>query len=561
MLETLYIRNLALVPELEMEFGDGLNIVTGETGAGKSLIIGAVQLLTGARAPSSVIRKGEKTCEVTGVFTLEPRFAALKEEIAKRLAEADLPPCEEGRLLIRRVLTESGSRAYVNGTPVTAGFLKELCERLIDLHGPHDNQTLLLPSHQLELLDTFAELSPQILKLRQAFDELAQIRREREQMNRDGLTPEEADLLDFQLKEIDGAELAEDEEEPLLQKYRLASNSRKLVELAVSAQQALSGEDGSAADIIATQLRSLRELQELDPDNGGQLVASLEETADQLQDIATQFETYAEKLDIDQEELAQIEKRLDLLQRLKRKYGPTLADVLATAERIRTRLENIRSRSDRIQELAEREKNANQLYLACAKEISAARHRAAPSLANAIQEKLRHLGFLKAAFEIRLTPAAPGPSGTDAVEFAFAPNIGEDMQSLRQAASSGEIARVMLAVKTVLSDADSVPVLIFDEIDANVGGRVAVAVAEELKAVGRRHQVFSITHLPQIAAAGAQHFLVAKQVLDGRTNTTMKRLDQQGRLEEITRMLGADVTSQAAVAHAQELLQGGGTAS
>ncbi len=249
-----------------------------------------------------------------------------------------------------------------------------------------------------------------------------------------------------------------------------------------------------------------------------------------------------------------MEARLDLLQKLKRKYGPTLADVLETAERIRTHLGNIRGRTGKLDELAQKEAELKQHFEKACGQLSHARRKVAPQLAKAIEEKLHNLGFLRASFAIRVTDTTPGTNGADSVEFDFAANVGEEMQPLRQVASSGEIARVMLAVKTVLSDADSVPILIFDEIDANVGGRVAVTVAQELKAVGQKHQVFSITHLPQIAAAGQQHFLVAKSVADERTTTTMKRLEDEGRLQEIVRMLGADKDSPAALAHAKELL-------
>lgn len=554
MLETLHIRNLALVPELDIEFGPGLNTVTGETGAGKSLVIGAVQLLAGARATPASIRKGEKLCEVAGVIVLDDRYAELRSDIGSRLEAASIPPCEEGRLLIRRVVTESGSRAYVNGAMVTAGFLKELCENLIDLHGPHDNQTLLLPSRQLSLLDTYAGLGHLSLAAKKAYGVLSEIRHSLAAFKAEGLAPEEAGLLEFQLNEIDKADVSPDEEAPLVQKYRLASNSRKIVELAVAAQHALSEDEDSVADRISQQLRALRELEQLDPEEGGKIVADLEGAAESIRDVGERIADYASNLDIDQEEMQRIENRLDTLQRLKRKYGPTLEDVIATADRIRQRLDNIHGRAGKMEELARREEEANKAFGDICRKLTKEREKAAPGLAKDIEEKLHGLGFLKAAFGISLKPAAAGPTGADTVEFAFAANVGEDMQPLRSVASSGEVARVMLAVKTVLSDADSVPILIFDEIDANVGGRVAVSVAEELNAVARKHQVFSITHMPQIAAAGQRHYLVSKEVRDGRTNTSVRRLDGADRLDEIVRMLGADKDSAAAVAHGRELL-------
>ncbi|MBR4674954.1 MAG: DNA repair protein RecN [Victivallales bacterium] len=554
MLENLHIRNLALVTELDIDFGEGLNTITGETGAGKSLIIGAVQLLAGGRATPASIRKGAKSCEAAGVIRLGKPFDALLKTIDSMLEEAGIPPCEERRLLLRRVITESGSRAYVNGSMVTASFLKTLCDNLIDLHGPHDNQTLLFPNRQMALLDTYAGLLPQVKEVHQLHTELAAVQAEREALKAEGLTPEEADLLEYQLREIDQAELVPEEEEELFQKYKLASNSRHLIEVAAAAAQAISENENSIADQLGTQLRNLRELEQLDPNHGAALVTQLEETVENVRDLGQQIADYAENLDIDQEELQRMENRLDLLQKLKRKYGPTLSDVLETAERIRTRLANIRGRAGKLEELVQKEMELKQLFEKHCGKLSQERRKISPKLAKAIEEKLHNLGFLRAAFAISIKEASPGPNGTDAVEFDFAANVGEEMQPLRQVASSGEIARVMLAIKTVLSDADSIPIMIFDEIDANVGGRVAVTVAQELKAVGQKHQVFSITHLPQIAAAGEQHYLVAKSVADERTTTTMKRLEGEGRLQEIVRMLGADKDSPAALAHAKELL-------
>ena len=476
------------------------------------------------------------------------------KSIDHALEEAGIATCEERRLLVRRVVTESGSRAYVNGSMVTAGFLKSLCSDLIDLHGPHDNQTLLLPSRQMSLLDTYAGLLPQVKEVNRLHAELAAIRAEREALKAEGLTPEEAELLEYQLHEIDEAEITPDEEEELFQKYKLASNSRHLIELAAAASQAICEEENSIADQLGAQLRSLRELEQLDPKQGAVLVSQLEEATENIREIGQQIADYAEGLDMDQEELQRMENRLDILQKLKRKYGPTLTEVLETAERIRTRLANIRGRKGKLDELSQKESQLHQDFDKACLSLSRERRKVAPKLAKAIEEKLHNLGFLRAAFAISLKEATPGANGADTIEFGFAANVGEEMQPLRQVASSGEIARVMLAVKTVLSDADSVPIMIFDEIDANVGGRVAVTVAEELRAVGRKHQVFSITHMPQIAAAGQQHYLVAKSVANERTTTTMVRLEGEGRLQEIVRMLGADNHSSAALAHARELL-------
>lgn len=559
MLESLHIRNLALVSELDLDFGPGMNAVTGETGAGKSLVIGAIQLLAGGRATPAVIRREEKSCEISAIIRLDQNFPALRRELDARLEQGGLNACEDDCLLLRRVIAETGSRAFVNGSPVTVGFLKELGELLIDIHGPHDNQTLLLPARQLLLLDTYAGLLPLVAQCRLRHAELLQVRQEQADLKAEDLAPEEADLLTHQLREIDQAEINPEEENDLVERYHVAANAKRLLEITAACRQGLCEDDGAITDQLADFLRQLRELAEVDPRAGAPLLEQLETVITAIRELGDDIADYADRLDLDEEALQRLEERLDLLQRLKRKYGPTLADVLATADRIRQRLANITGRADRRQALHEREQQCLEAHGAACAQLSAKRRAAAGPLAKAIAQKLQNLGFAKAEFAIPLKTANPGPTGADAVDFAFAPNVGEAMQPLRAIASSGEMARVMLAVKTVLSDADNVPILIFDEIDANVGGRVAVTVAAELAAVGRRHQVFSITHLPQIAAVADQHFLVAKHVADQRTTAVMRQLDQEQRRAELVRMLGAELDSKTAAAHADELLRQGRT--
>ncbi len=557
MLESLHIRNLALVSELDLDFGPGMNAVTGETGAGKSLVIGAIQLLAGGRATPAVIRREEKSCEISAIVHLDQNFQALRRELDVRLEQGGLQACEDDRLLLRRVIAETGSRAFVNGSPVTVGFLKELGELLIDIHGPHDNQTLLLPARQLLLVDTYAGLLPLVAQCRRRHAELLQARQELADLKAEGLAPEEADLLTHQLREIDQAEINPEEENDLVERYHVAANAKRLLEITALCRQGLCENDGAVTDQLADFLRQLRELAAVDPRAGTPLLEQLETVITSIRELGDDIADYADRLDLDEEALQRLEERLDLLQRLKRKYGPTLADVLATADRIRQRLAKITGRAEELQALHEREQQCQEAHGAACAQLNAKRQAAIGPLAKAIAQKLQNLGFAKADFAIPLKAASPGPTGADAVDFAFAPNVGEAMQPLRAIASSGEMARVMLAVKTVLSDADNVPILIFDEIDANVGGRIAVTVAAELAAVGRRHQVFSITHLPQIAAVADQHFLVAKHVADQRTTAVMRQLDQKERRAELVRMLGAKLDSKTAAAHADELLRQG----
>ena len=554
MLQSLHIRNLALVTELDLELTGGFNVITGETGAGKSLIIGAIQLLAGGRATPALIRNGETHCEVSAQFGLATLQPALKARLEKMLEDAGVAACDEEGLLLRRVISESGSRSFVNGAAVTVSFLRELGELLIDLHGPHDNQSILKNAKQLELLDVYAQ-SEELLK--RCHDEAAHLnecRRSLEDLEREGLQPEQLDLLRHQLKEIRDANLQPGEDEEVLRKYKLSENSKRLLQLANQAAALLSQGENSLVEQVRSVFRLVREIEQHDADKGSEFDGKLTEVHDALQDLSSEFEEYAMSMDLDAEEIQEIENRLELIQKLKRKYGPALQDVLDTAERVRETIKKIQGRGDMVKKLREDIAAAEQALSKTCAELDVRRRAAAEPLAKAITEKLKVLGFNKATFKIDIKEAEPGPTGANAVEFMFAPNLGEEMKPLKATASSGETARVMLALKTVLSDADAVPVLVFDEIDANVGGRTAGAVAGELKTVATRHQVFSITHLAQIAAAGDTHFLVEKRTDETRTTATMRRLSPSERVDELIRMMGADADSVPARKHAQELL-------
>jgi DNA repair protein RecN (Recombination protein N) len=554
MLESLYIRNLALVAELQLDFSPGLNTVSGETGAGKSLIIGAIQLLAGGRASANSIRKGATSCEVTGVFALAQISLSVRQELIALLSQAGLPACEEQRLLLRRVINDNGSRAFVNSAPVTVSFLKELGELLIDIHGPDDNHSLLSPGKQLALLDSFADLDQELRECRELWSQLTQTRLDWQKLKDETLAPEEVQLLSWQLREIKQAALQDGEEEGILARHRIASHAKRLIELARLCSQGLYEGENCLCDQVAPLMRMLRELEQIDGERGAAFVERLEDIAGQLNDLGLDLHQYGESLELDQEELQQLEERLDLLQKLKRKYGPSITDVIACAGRLEQRLLRINGRSEELELLQNRENELRQQHLACCAIIHQKRQKASTRLAREIAGKLLHLGFSRAAFQVGLQNSAPGPSGADSVEFAFAPNVGEETLPLRQIASSGEIARVMLAIKTVLCDADKIPLLVFDEIDANIGGRVAAAVANELLSVGKNHQVFCITHLPRIAAAGKAHFLASKYVQNQRTLAEMRPLEEKSRIEELTRMLGADKNSASARQHACEML-------
>lgn len=553
MLLSLHIRNLALVTELEVEFAPGLNVVTGETGAGKSLILGAVQMLLGARVGADVIRRGTDACEVSASFALGVS-GRLRSAVEAVLEAAGAAPCEDDALLLRRVVSASGSRAYANGSAVTVSTLRDLGTVLVDVHGPHEHQSLLRPRSQLDLLDAFAGLSERRAAVEAGCARERDLAATLEQARGASLSDADAEWVAFQIDEISRADLQEGEEERLVAQHRRLANAQRLIGLADACRQGLAENDPCLLDQLGHCVRLLQELQTLDEERGGPWVERLERAVEEIRDLAGDLADYVEDVDLDAGALAQLEERLDQIAKLKRKYGPGLPDVLERLAGLRQRLAEHEHRGERLAELTAALAALQQDQLQRCAELSTRRRDASGELAAAVVGKLRHLGFGHADFAIRVSACPPGPSGADQVEFLFAPNAGEPMLPLRQIASSGEMARVMLAVKTVLTAVDQVPVLVFDEVDANIGGRTAVAVAEELVAIARRHQVLCITHLAQIAAAGDRHWGVAKAVQDERTTASMQVLGPAEREQELARMLGAAAGSQAAIGHAREML-------
>ncbi|RYD35360.1 MAG: DNA repair protein RecN [Verrucomicrobiaceae bacterium] len=533
MLTLLKIRNLALVDELVWELGAGLIGVTGETGAGKSVIVGALKLVLGERAEKSLIRTGEETCSVEAVFELKDA-----SEINAVLADGGLDPCDDMQLIVRRVIGQTANRQFVNDSPVTLALLKRLGEHLVDLHGPHDHQSLLSVERQLAMLDAYAGAETNVSKYRDAYRAWREKSQELEEIRHaENASEQELDLLRYQLQEIDSANLKPEDEQDLEDRWRRASNSSRLVEAAGAATAALNGEDGILERLADVQ-RLVRDLEKLDPSIRDR-TASLETAFLELQDLESNLADYSDELDINPQEAASLEERVNLIESLKRKYGPSLADVLARRDTAAARLDTIENRGEKLENL-ERELAACRTALeASAKSLTALRKKAAPKLAKEIASQLKDLGFKQSSFEAPLKALSdPGPQGLEAVEFQFGPNPGEPLLPLRQIASSGEISRVMLAVKSALADQDATPLMVFDEIDANVGGEVAHAVGRKMAALGTRHQVVAITHFPQVAATAAHHFVVEKEVTAGRTRSRLYPVTGETRIQELVRMLG-----------------------
>ena len=561
-----------MVEDLHWTLAPGFVAVTGETGAGKSVIIGALKLLLGERAEKSLIRTGADACTVEAVFDL----GADAPTLDKLLVENGVEPCADngGELIIKRTFTAAGgNRQFVNGSPTTLAVLKGLGDVLVDLHGPHDHQSLLSADRQLHLLDAFARAEPVRTSYEETFRTLARLRAEHDALaTGEAALERELDLLRHQVAEIQAASLRADEEDEIQARYSLAANSKRLIELSTAAAAELSETEPSILSQLADVTRHLRELEKLDPAGGEPLARSLSAVAEELDDLARALARYSEKLDLDPAQLAELEERVTLFQTLRRKYGTTITDVIRFGEEAAARLQKIEGRGEALARLAKEIDTAQGELMRRGKKLSAARQKAAPALSKAVASQLHDLGFQKSEFAIRLQPRdtpgasgletieivfAPRAAGLETVEFLFAPNPGEPPKPLRSIASSGEISRVMLAVKSALADQDAVPLLVFDEIDANVGGGIAHAVGAKMKSLGRGHQVLCITHLPQVAAQAATHFVVTKEFDETQTRTfsRLTEVKTKNRVREIARMLGGQ--SETSLALARSLLGGG----
>ena len=566
MLTTLRIKNLALVTDLTLELQSGCNVITGETGAGKSIIIGALNLVLGERADRALIRTGEESCSVEAVFDVKKLRAPLKSF----LEENGLEPCEENQLVLKRTFTTGGThRQFINGSPTTLNVLAAIGEWLVDIHGPHDHQSLLHPAKQLLILDAFGKLEKEC----EAFGELvrrrAAIEAEKSALVVDEKTyAQQLDLLRFQVQEISAARLQPDEEQSVEAEFNRASNAAKLLQLSQSALDALSESEHSLLTQAGAIGRTLQELQRVDS-GATNLVELHSQAAGGLRELQAELSRYAEKVDVDPARLAELEERLDLIHSLKRKYGSSLAEVIAFGDEAKKKLQSLESRDAELARLNSELQKLDAELSRAGKKLSDARKKIIPQLAKAVSKQLEDLGFRQGKFDIKQEMVdgkwqmgnnspnsqlpASNSSGFDTVEFQFAPNLGEPAKPLRAIASSGEMARVMLALKTVLAAEDEIPVLIFDEVDANVGGETANAVGEKMKQIAAKRQVLCITHLPQVAAPADAHYVVTKQIKNGRTISEIELLAKKERVTELSRMLGGQ--SDAARKHAEALLR------
>ena len=543
MLRFLRVEHLAVIEAIQVEFEPGLNVLTGETGAGKSMLVEAIGLLIGGRASADLIRTGETQAAVQAVFD----------------APSSGQQTGSSELIARREITSQGrSRAFVNDALVTAASLKDQTSPLVELHGQHEHQTLLDAQSHLFMLDEFAAVTEERAQVGAAFHEWR-----RQQTELDAFQMDERekaarlDLLKFQVGELERASLRANEDEDLEVSRRVLANADRLQTLCSEAYAALYDSDEAALSRLGTVWKRVGELAELDP-AFGQHVEARDAIKAQLEDLATTLRAYADRLDASPAKLQEVEDRLAFLERLKRKYGPALADIIRARDSLAQQLDSLQNADERRATLEADAHRSREEFLRRARALSRKRRDAAKTFGRRLQELLAELAMARAQIEVRFA-AEPGEaswteSGIDVAECYLSANVGEDLRPLARIASGGELSRVMLAIRTLTLAAEPGKTMIFDEIDAGIGGRVADVVGKRLRRIGDASQVLCITHLPQIAAAGHAHFQISKTVTDGRTHTRVVRLSLEERVEEVARMIGGAAPTGASRAAARELL-------
>ena len=548
MLTDLSIKNVAIIDTLHVAFHPGLTVLTGETGAGKSIIIDAVNLVLGERATSDLIRTGADEASVEAVFDLTDAPAAVA-------ALAEMGIDSDGELLVKRTLSRAGkNRVFLNGSPATLGVLAESTRQLVNIYGQHESQTLLKTDNHLELLDDFAGLAERVASFRALYDDYqdatAALQRlaegEREAVRR-------LDLLSFQCEEIAKAALKPGDDEALEQERQLLAHAERLLAVSQGGYDILYGGEGALLGQLRRVLQSVSEIRGIDA-TLAPVVESLESGYATLEDAALTLRDYAGRIEADPERLAAIDDQLDLIGRLKKKYGGTIEEILAYKREIDAELSLLSDREGSMAALQERRDRAAAALRSHGAELTRQRQAAAERLAAAMTGELQQLAMANARFTVQLAAVdEPRPNGFDRAEFMFAPNPGEAPKSLARIASGGELSRLMLALKQVHPQSD-VPTLIFDEVDTGIGGATSALVGQKLQRVAQGQQVLCITHLPQVAAGGDHHLRVEKRVQDGRTSTAVVLLDAEERTRELARMLGGVTITDTTLAHARELI-------
>ena len=554
MLLELRIRNFAIIDELDLSFSKGFNILTGETGAGKSIILNAVQLLLGDRASEELIRSSEEEASVEALFDISGN-----REVQGRIQEKGqrVSSGEEGdSLLVRRVILRSGrGKAFINGNLATLGMLSEIGEELLSIYGQHEHQSLQRVDIHIDILDEFGGL----MTLREEFQnffrrftslsqELERIRGEKERREK------ERELMTFQSKEIERAGIRIGEEEGLKEEKRVLGHAKKLTDFANTSEEVLYSTEGSAIERIQSVLHQGKEMATIDPSLSS-VFKNLDGALIQLEEVALALRDYSKRIEINPARLEEIENRLEEIDRLKRKYGATEADILRFKEKVDQILSSFTSDEERLSQLETEIGPLGEKMTQKAQKLSRERRRVASELKKSVEKELATLGMKKTTFQVRIEDQALCNKGTDRIEFLISPNIGEEVKPLAKIASGGELSRIMLALKRILASIGGRQVLIFDEVDAGIGGAIAEVVGKKLRELSRHHQVICVTHLPQIACFGSRHHSVRKEVRSGRTVTVVDPLEKEARVDEIARMLGGVKVTEKTRAHAQEMME------
>jgi DNA repair protein RecN (Recombination protein N) len=564
MLKELNIKNFAIIDQLRVEFGPGLNVFTGETGAGKSIVVDALNLALGERASTDLVRTGSPESVVEAAFELNGRGSAGALAV---LADQGIEASPGEDLIVRRVISTTGkSRVYINGSLANLNTLAELGAYLADIHGQHEHQSLLSVDRQMDMLDSFGGL----LERREAFGsmyrqlhglrhELGELEAgEREKAQRE-------DLLRYQVNEIEGARLKEGEDEALAHEQRVLANSEKLAGFAASADATLYSAEGSVLSGLKRAITNVRDIAAIDA-SLAPVQELLESGRAQIEEAAREVAAYAERVEINPARLEEIGDRLELVQKLKKKYGGTIAEIIAFGAQAAVELGKIEKSGEEMERLRREIAGLKAEITGKARELTKKRMAAAKDLDRKVEAELGHLGMKKTTFIAKVTQEQgddtsdghrAGPRGADRVEFLISPNPGEEPRPLARIASGGELSRIMLALKTILVEGDPIPTLVFDEVDAGIGGAVAEEVGKKLRKIADRRQVFCITHLAQIASLATSHYGVAKAVKKDRTSTEVRLLDGRERVDEIARMLGGKTITDATLKHAEEMIERG----
>ena len=550
MLQNLHVKNLALIDECEVEFGQGLNIMSGETGAGKSIIIGSVNLALGQKVPKEMLRDSEETAFVELVFYVD------NEDTLAKLREMDIE-VEDNTVILSRKITAQRAVGRVNGEAVSVSKMKEVASLLIDIHGQHEHQSLLSKKNHLVILDEFAgaKLSEEKAKMADLFREYKKLKEEFESSNLDGeQRARELSFLEYEVKEIEDANLVVGEDEQLEQDYKKFSNGRKIMEGVNNAYKATGGDMGSASEIIGAAVRELSAVASYD-EKVAELEGQLIEIDSLLSDFNHEIASYISGNEFDEEHFYNTQKRLDEINHLKSKYGNSIEEILEALEEKSKRIEVLNDYDEYLKKLETNLKSKEEELSAVSNKVSEIRQEEAKELTKQIIQALNDLNFLDVNFEMEFTRLSSyTANGIDDAQFMISTNPGEPIRPLDKVASGGELSRIMLAIKTIMAENDSIDTLIFDEIDTGISGRTAQMVSEKMNSLGRSHQIICITHLPQIAARGAHHYKVYKEDTETGTNSHIRPLTHEERINEIANMLSGATLTEAALNNAKALL-------